>query len=141
MPNCLRKKNYFSTKTYVVDTQKNRLNETVLLSSQKHALAKHKITYKLFMLKSSIIWTYEFTHNTACWDMSFGGGETFHNYDGLILQTFFFILYIPVNIFSVMSGQVFLGRTSTKHRIKCVAKGHNAVSPVRTLPTTNWSHQ
>ena len=25
---------YFSTKTYVVDTQKNRLNETVLLSTQ-----------------------------------------------------------------------------------------------------------
>ena len=25
---------YFSTKTYVVGTQKNRLNETVLLSSQ-----------------------------------------------------------------------------------------------------------
>ena len=28
------KNNYFSTKTYVVGTQKNRLNETVLLSSQ-----------------------------------------------------------------------------------------------------------
>ena len=26
---------YFSSKTYVVDTQKNRLNETVLLSTQK----------------------------------------------------------------------------------------------------------
>ena len=32
---CNKKKNsYFSTKTYVVDTQKNRLNETVLLSNQ-----------------------------------------------------------------------------------------------------------
>ena len=29
-----RKKNFFSTKTYVVGTQKNRLNETVLLSTQ-----------------------------------------------------------------------------------------------------------
>ena len=29
---------YFSTKTYVVGTQKNRLNETVLLSTQKHML-------------------------------------------------------------------------------------------------------
>ena len=27
---------YFSTKTYVVGTQKNRLDETVLLSTQKH---------------------------------------------------------------------------------------------------------
>ena len=29
---------YFSTKTYVVGTQKNRLNETVLLSTPKHML-------------------------------------------------------------------------------------------------------
>ena len=27
---------YFSTKTYVVGTKKNRLNETVLLSTQKY---------------------------------------------------------------------------------------------------------
>ena len=27
---------YFSSKTYVVGTQKNRLNETVLFSTQKH---------------------------------------------------------------------------------------------------------
>ena len=27
---------YFSSKIYVVDTQKNRLNETVLLSTPKH---------------------------------------------------------------------------------------------------------
>ena len=30
-----------------------------------------------------------------------------------------------------MSGQVFLGLTSTKQRIKCLAHGHNAVPPVR----------
>ena len=29
---------YFSTKTYVVGTQKNRLNETVLLSTQNTCL-------------------------------------------------------------------------------------------------------
>ena len=29
-----KKNSYFSTKTYVVGTQKNRLNETVLLSTQ-----------------------------------------------------------------------------------------------------------
>ena len=41
------------------------------------------------------------------------------------------ILNIPVNNISVMSGQVFLGLTSTKQRIKCLAHGHNAVPPVR----------
>ena len=37
------------------------------------------------------------------------------------------ILYIPVNNFSVMSGQVLFGWTSTKQRIKCLAQGHKAV--------------
>ena len=31
---------YFSTKIYVVGTKKNRLNETVLLSTQKHRLKR-----------------------------------------------------------------------------------------------------
>ena len=39
-PNILQaprfKNSYFSTKTYVVGTQKNCLNETVFLSTQKH---------------------------------------------------------------------------------------------------------
>ena len=35
--------------------------------------------------------------------------------------------YVLVNKFSVMSGQVFLGWTSTKQRIKCLAQGHNTV--------------
>ena len=30
----MKKSSYFSTKTYVVGTQKNRLNEMVLLSTQ-----------------------------------------------------------------------------------------------------------
>ena len=46
---------YFSTKTYVVGTQKNRLNETVLLSTQKHMfklMDKKTITFlcsKIFL--------------------------------------------------------------------------------------------
>ena len=40
----------------------------------------------------------------------------------------------PVNIFSVKSGRVFLGWTSTKQRIKCLAQGHNTVPPVRLEP-------
>ena len=52
-----------------------------------------------------------------------------------IVQTIFilvcsvYILNIPVNIFSTMSGLVFLGWTSTKQRIKCLPLGQNAVSP------------
>ena len=48
------------------------------------------------------------------------------------------ILYIPVNIFSVMPVQVFLGWTSTKQGlyIMCIAQGHNAVTPVRLKLTT-----
>ena len=42
-----------------------------------------------------------------------------------IFVLFGLILYILVNNFSVMSGQDFLGLTSTKQRIKCLAQGHN----------------
>ena len=45
------------------------------------------------------------------------------------------ILYIPVNNFSLMWGQVFLGCTSTNQRLMCLAKGHNAVTPMRLKHT------
>ena len=37
------------------------------------------------------------------------------------------ILYIPVNNFSVMLGRVFLGWSSTRQGLMCLAQGHNAV--------------
>ena len=46
------------------------------------------------------------------------------------------IIYFPNNNFSVMSGRVVLGLTSTKQRIKYLAQGHKAVSPVSLEPTT-----
>ena len=52
---------------------------------------------------------------------------------------FYLILYIPANIFSVMSGWVFLGLTSTKQRTKCLAQGHNAVPPVSLQSATSRS--
>ena len=39
-------------------------------------------------------------------------------------------------IFSVMPGWVFLGRTSTKQGLMCLAQGHEAVTPVRLEPAT-----
>ena len=48
----------------------------------------------------------------------------------------------PVNNFSVMSGLVFLGWTSTKQRIKCRAQGHNTVTQlVASLIGGVKSHQ
>ena len=40
---------------------------------------------------------------------------------------FVLILYVPVNNFSVMSGWTFLGWTSNKQRMECIAQGHSAV--------------
>ena len=48
---------------------------------------------------------------------------------------FDFILYVPVNDLSVMSRHVFLGWTSTKLGLMCLAQGHKAVMPVRLEPT------
>ena len=48
-----------------------------------------------------------------------------------------FILYIPVNNFSVMFGTGLPGyKASTKQRFMCLAQGHNAVMLVRVEPTT-----
>ena len=44
------------------------------------------------------------------------------------------ILYVPVNNFSVMSGRVNLGWTSTQQGLMCLAQGHNTVTPV----TPRW---
>ena len=60
-----------------------------------------------FQLKTGGIWD-------STWDFLFG-----------------FILYVPVNSFSVMPGWIFLGWTSTKQGIKCLAQGHSLVTPVK----------
>ena len=46
------------------------------------------------------------------------------------------ILSVPVNNFSVMSGRVFLGLTSTKQGLMCLAQVHNTVALVRFEPAT-----
>ena len=53
-----------------------------------------------------------------------------------MFHLFDLILYVPVKSFPVMSGQVFLGLTSTKQRIKCLAQEHHTVAPMRLLPAT-----
>ena len=42
------------------------------------------------------------------------------------------LFYVPVNNFSFMSERcpVFLGKTRTKQRMKCFARGHNTVTPL-----------
>ena len=52
-----------------------------------------------------------------------------------IICLFVLMLYVPVNNFSVMLGPfpVFLGWTSTKQRIKCLAQWHNTVPPDKSV--------
>ena len=52
------------------------------------------------------------------------------------------IIYEPVNFFSVMSGRVFQGWTSTKQRLKCLAQGHKAIPLVRLNSLTHaYTHK
>ena len=46
-----------------------------------------------------------------------------------VASLFGLVLYVPANNFSAMLGRVFLGRTSTKQLIKCLAQRHNTVIP------------
>ena len=48
-----------------------------------------------------------------------------------LICLFDLILYIPVNNFIVMLGRVFLGRTSPKQGLMCLAQGHNAETLAR----------
>ena len=43
----------------------------------------------------------------------------------------------PINNLSVIQGCVFLGWTSTKLGLMCLAQGHNAVRPVRLEPSVS----
>ena len=52
----------------------------------------------------------------------------------IFICLFDLILYDPVNNFSVMLGWVFLGWTSTKQGLMCLAQGHNTLTPVRLNP-------
>ena len=76
--------------------------------------------------RSSLIWV-----QTVCLD--------FCGRQWLFEILFDLILYVPVNIFSVMSGRVFLGWTSTKQGLTCLAQGHKTVTPVRLKPANTWS--
>ena len=58
----------------------------------------------------------------------------------LVLGLFRVVLFVwfdslrPINNLSVIKGRVFLGWTSTKLGLMCLAQGHNAVTPVRLEP-------
>ena len=57
------------------------------------------------------------------------------NNNGMLLLLFVcFDSLCPINNLSVIKGQVFLGGTSTKLELMCLAQGHNAVTPVRLEP-------
>ena len=64
--------------------------------------------------------------------MSVGPGPTLTRIPGSAHVYFCFelILYTPFNNFSVISGRVFLGKTSTKQIVMCFAQGHNALNAV-----------
>ena len=57
----------------------------------------------------------------------------------LYVVLFDLVLYVSVNNLSVTSRQVFLGSTSTKLGLMCLAQGHNAVMRLRLEPLALWS--
>ena len=108
--------------------------------SMKQSLLLIKFCRISPFLRDSIL-TYYYTffpwliHKFVCW--------FFFIFDFLIfifLMWCFFIFFswnlLLVNNFSVMSG-CFLGRTSSKHKINCLAQGQNILHLVRLGPATS----
>ena len=72
-------------------------------------------------------------HNFICWFFLFLN----FSFDVMLFFIFFFSWnFLLVNNFSVMSG-CFLGWTSTKHKINCLAQGQNILHLVRLGPATS----
>ena len=131
----------FSVKPVLVATQKKAQKWFSRLiidyrfnASQKHCRMQYfqpALSYFCLFLSGLDLWPLFclflsgrlFLHNFS---------PNFFVYLNLWLNFFVLILYVPVNNFSVMSGRVFLGWTSTKQRIKCPAQGHNTIT-VTTL--------
>ena len=101
---------YFSTKTYVMGTPKNRLSETVLLSAQDITCINWGVRKKL---------------------QFYGEKKPYLNK----YFVFDLILYVPVNNLSATLGRVFLGWTIPKLGLMCLAQGHNTVTPVKHSTT------
>ena len=74
--------------------------------------------------KLVIIWMFETTYVIKVWN---------------VFLVFLFDSLRPINYLSVIKGRVFLGWTSTKLGLICLAQGHNAVTPVRLEPANPLS--
>ena len=82
----------------------------------------------------------------ACWNLLKSSHNSlillhFDSFFTLSWLCFLFdlIFYVIVNNFSVMSRRVFLGWTSTKQGLMCLAQGHKAVMLVMLNPLTSRS--
>ena len=78
-------------------------------------------------------------HKTVCWYGTPPGRTQATCINQNYFCMFVLILNIPVNGVSVMSGWIFLARTSTKQRIKCFTEGHNTMPPPIAARTHNPS--
>ena len=96
---------------------------------------------RIFPFQKDSILTYHYTffpwlmHNFICW---FFFICDFSIYIFLMWSFFNFFswCFLLDNNFSVMSGR-FLGRTSTKHKVNCLAQGQNISHLVRLGPATS----
>ena len=75
-------------------------------------------------------------HNFICWFFLIFDFLIFFFFWCDAFLFFFSWNFLLVNSFSVMSGR-FLGRTSTKHKINCLAQGQNILHLVRLGPATS----
>ena len=151
---------YPSILTYVLGAQKNRLIEMVLLSTQNICFGweKRKLNFRYTLFPKVLI---EFFFSTIdildfitlvvcpkgidkkcrprsdCFWTVWSVFSVFFSDKHFVSSSLCFLLmpYVPVNNFSVMSGQypVFLGWTSTKQQIKCHVQGHNTVTTRKSL--------
>ena len=106
---------------YLNRTNKAILNLHVAIDPSSHqVLDQSKILFRRCCMKK-LRWLPSWVYTQAILD--------FHVASSPLFALLGLVLYVPANNFSAMSGRVFLGRTSTKQLIKCLAQRHNTVIP------------
>ena len=113
-------------------------NPTTLNTYTHYLIAEYNCPHLFIYFpkyRLSCVGTFLFAKCTCmAWKKSFPQickwGKLQFNLSSLMRFLFDLILYVPVNNLSVMSGWAFLGWTSTKQGLMCLAQGHNAVMPV-----------
>ena len=117
--------------TVWIQIRPNVMSGLIMFQTVRKSYQQTTLVDKDFIMDCNKIYTFKtfkWYINKGIWILKVKWDKTFH------YSSFWFDTLRPINNLSVIKRRVFLGWTSTKLGIMCLAQGHNAVTPVRLKP-------